>query len=110
MLPCSSEKITLLEQDRCWPRRVTMFRADNAFPEFRGKRLAGGRLLKRLGWPKSPKHSVFLFVAPVILISCQFYALAASPAVDDLVVGTTIGKLRGIQRPSGGAEFLGIPY
>jgi len=32
------------------------------------------------------------------------------PAVGNLVVDTTSGKLRGVSRPTGGAEFLGIPY
>lgn len=31
-------------------------------------------------------------------------------AVDNLVVDTTGGKLHGVSRASGGAEFLGIPY
>jgi para-nitrobenzyl esterase len=32
------------------------------------------------------------------------------PAQDPLVVTTTAGLVRGIARPGGGAEFLGIPY
>ncbi len=49
-----------------------------------------------------------LLVASVGL--CLFGTAMALPAVDNLVVGTTSGQLRGANRPSGGAEFLGIPY
>lgn len=34
----------------------------------------------------------------------------ASTAKDNFVVDTKSGQLRGVARPSGGAEFLGIPY
>jgi para-nitrobenzyl esterase len=33
-----------------------------------------------------------------------------SPADKSLIVSTTTGQLRGVARPGGGAEFLGIPY
>jgi para-nitrobenzyl esterase len=35
---------------------------------------------------------------------------AATAQQPELVVETTSGKVRGISRPAGGAEFLGIPY
>ena len=74
------------------------------------KRFTGGRLVKKIRWPKSPERSVVYLTGVVIFIVCLFYGLTAWPAVDNLVVGTTIGELRGIERRSGGAEFLGIPY
>jgi para-nitrobenzyl esterase len=36
--------------------------------------------------------------------------MVATRATDDLVVTTITGKIRGVARRSGGAEFLGIPY
>ena len=52
-------------------------------------------------------------VAPFVLavsVLCLFRTTVNLPAVDNLVVETTNGKLRGVSRTSGGAEFLGIPY
>lgn len=66
--------------------------------------------MKTIGWLKSLEHSARDLVRSTILALCLLCALAASPAVDNLVVGTTIGELRGVHRPSGGAEFLGVPY
>ncbi|MGH8294590.1 MAG: carboxylesterase/lipase family protein [Steroidobacteraceae bacterium] len=37
-------------------------------------------------------------------------ATAAPPAGASLVVATSAGRIRGLARPGGGAEFLGIPY
>jgi para-nitrobenzyl esterase len=39
-----------------------------------------------------------------------FWAAQATAKVDNLVVSTHAGKVKGLLRPSGGAEFLGIPY
>src|SRR3569833_3834915 len=35
---------------------------------------------------------------------------SAQPSQDALIVSTTAGKLHGVPRAGGGAEFLGIPY
>jgi para-nitrobenzyl esterase len=53
---------------------------------------------------------VFFFVLAAVVVLGLFGPAMASPADDSLVVGTTGGPLRGAYRPSGGAEFLGIPY
>ncbi len=55
-----------------------------------------------------------LTLAPLLgtfLITCLAANTSAAWAQNDsLVVATTAGKLRGHALPSGGAEFLGIPY
>jgi para-nitrobenzyl esterase len=53
-----------------------------------------------------PFSSIALF-AGLLLCVCAAWAQATS---DPLVVPTTAGLVRGIARPGGGAEFLGIPY
>lgn len=45
-----------------------------------------------------------------ILVLCACGAAKASPQATDLVVQISSGKIRGVARASGGAEFLGIPY
>ena len=47
-----------------------------------------------------------------IAILCGFALMVsiARGADSDLVVSTKTGKVRGVSRPGGGAEFLGIPY
>jgi para-nitrobenzyl esterase len=53
-------------------------------------------------------------VAPLVLaavsVLCLFPAGVKLQTVDNLVVSTARGKVRGVLRPSGGAEFLGIPF
>ena len=41
---------------------------------------------------------------------CLCFAVVDAPAENKLIVSTKSGKVRGVVRPSGGAEFLGIPY
>jgi para-nitrobenzyl esterase len=58
----------------------------------------------------SARHSsiaIFMFAAAILL---QFDAGPVFAASDAMTVRTTGGQLRGVARPSGGAEFLGIPY
>ena len=45
-----------------------------------------------------------------ILTMCLWFVRLASPQDTSLMVDTKSGKVRGVSRPSGGAEFLGIPY
>ncbi len=52
----------------------------------------------------------FALTAVLILCLCRFVFASPSGADQTLVVHTASGKLHGISRPSGGAEFLGIPY
>ncbi len=56
-----------------------------------------------------PKRA-FPFVLAAILGLLSCCAAAGLPADDSLVVDTKSGKVRGVPRSSGGAEFLGIPY
>ena len=46
----------------------------------------------------------------VIVLVCSHATVATQPATGGLVVALAAGQLRGATRPSGGAEFLGIPY
>jgi para-nitrobenzyl esterase len=55
-------------------------------------------------------NSIVRFVIATIGMICLFRAAMALPPSENLVVNTTIGQLRGVDHPSGGAEFLGIPY
>lgn len=41
---------------------------------------------------------------------CLCFAVVDAPAENKLIVSTKSGKVRGVVRPSGGAEFLGIRY
>jgi para-nitrobenzyl esterase len=59
-------------------------------------------------------HAYRFFAAPVAL-ACAVLLLVASALPlraqsDGFVVRTTAGLVRGVARPSGGAQFLGIPY
>jgi para-nitrobenzyl esterase len=45
-----------------------------------------------------------------VLLLCSCFVATVVSADDKLVVETKIGKVRGVTRPSGGAEFLGIQY
>jgi para-nitrobenzyl esterase len=60
--------------------------------------------------PNSLHSSVAPFVLATVSVLCLFRTTVNLPAVGNRVVSTTSGKLRGVSRPSGGAEFLGIPY
>jgi len=53
--------------------------------------------------------SVIVLVLNTLVLLCLSHPAIDSPT-DNLVVDTTGGKLRGVARPSGGGEFLGIPY
>ena len=56
-------------------------------------------------------RAVVLAFAPIMLVGlCLCCAAMALPAETNLVVETKSGKVGGVARPSGGAEFLGIPY
>jgi para-nitrobenzyl esterase len=60
--------------------------------------------------PRKPfSKSLHLFVV-LFLVSCFCCVVAALPSNNEPIVKTGSGKLRGVLRPSGGAEFLGIPY
>jgi para-nitrobenzyl esterase len=53
----------------------------------------------------------FILVPALMLLVVSTLLTSHAWAADDaLVVATTGGPLRGIARPDGGAEFLGIPY
>ena len=70
-----------------------------------------GELLVKTICRRNYLHSsVAPFVLAAVSVLCLFHTTVNLPAVDNLVVSTTSGKLRGVSRPSGGAEFLGIPY
>jgi para-nitrobenzyl esterase len=56
------------------------------------------------------QKAVFPLVLGTVFCLCLCCAAKASPPDTDLVVHTKSGKVRGVSRPSGGAEFLGIPY
>jgi para-nitrobenzyl esterase len=64
--------------------------------------------------PKVLYCSIVPFAIATISALCLLRApenpTANLPADDNLIVSTTSGKIRGVSRPSGGAEFLGIPY
>ncbi len=60
--------------------------------------------------PESLSGLLVPFVLAAAGVLCVFQTSRALPVVSNLVVGTTNGQLRGVSRPSGGAEFLGIPY
>ncbi len=49
-------------------------------------------------------------VAVALLTVCLFCEGVAVSQESILVVGTASGKVRGVSRPGGGAQFLGIPY
>lgn len=61
-------------------------------------------------------HLHFLFRKTTFgfaLLAASVFSTAttgASASDSDLVVRTSSGRVRGVSRPSGGAEFLGIPY
>jgi para-nitrobenzyl esterase len=50
------------------------------------------------------------FVFPLIIAFLSWAAGAWAQSDRLLVVGTTMGQLKGVARAGGGAEFLGIPY
>ena len=51
------------------------------------------------------------FTLAFTMLSCAAWAAAAQrQPSQSLIVKTTIGEIRGVGRPGGGAEFLGIPY
>jgi len=52
-------------------------------------------------------YSITLFVVTFVYVLCVTRATAT---VDNLIVTTHSGKLKGLRRAAGGAEFLGIPY
>lgn len=53
---------------------------------------------------------VLAFVSATVVCLWLCCAAMALPAETKLVVETQGGKVQGVARPSGGAEFLGIPY
>ena len=58
-------------------------------------------------------NSLYSSVATSVLAAVSVFLFSTtvnSQAVDNLIVSTTDGKIRGVSRPSGGAEFLGIPF
>src|SRR5262252_10212068 len=58
-------------------------------------------------------NRVDFFIRSLLLFAVGFFALVCwlpASMADDLVVTTSSGKVRGISRRGGGAEFLGIPY
>ncbi len=55
-------------------------------------------------------RSVALFMFAVITVLAVQRTTAKVSTVDSLIVETKAGTLKGAARPSGGAEFLGIPY
>ncbi len=59
---------------------------------------------------KSLRNAVIAFVPPAVLCLLFCFTAIASPGDSDFVVDTKSGKVHGVSRPSGGAEFLGIPY
>ena len=61
-----------------------------------------------LGIGKLSKSSFKLFTFALIVLLCSTPSLSARD--DNFVVETSTGRLRGIPRTSGGAEFLGIPF
>jgi para-nitrobenzyl esterase len=52
----------------------------------------------------------FRLIAGWIFVLCAALSATASAQTTDMVVQTHSGKIRGVARASGGAEFLGIPY
>jgi|SRR6266404_2374533 len=68
------------------------------------------KLVKTTCRRNSLHRSVAPFVLAAVSLLCPVRTALSLPAVDNLVVDTTSGKLRGVLRPTGGAEFLGIPY
>jgi para-nitrobenzyl esterase len=60
--------------------------------------------------PKSLRSSVALFWLAAVSVCCLCPTLTNSQVADNLVLNTTGGKIRGVLRPSGRAEFLGIPF
>jgi len=58
--------------------------------------------------PVSPFALIFLTIASFSAISTNVAQTVAQ--TDVFLVRTTSGPLRGVARPDGGAEFLGIPY
>ncbi len=53
--------------------------------------------------------SIF-FTCALLLTATIGPRMVATRATDDLVITTGTGKIRGVARHSGGAEFLGVPY
>jgi para-nitrobenzyl esterase len=66
-------------------------------------------VLKSNSTPNSRSRSGVAFLFAVAML-CLLSATLVFSADDPLVVHTARGSLRGVSRPSGGAEFLGIPY
>jgi para-nitrobenzyl esterase len=62
---------------------------------------------------RSLSFNFFALLAGLLLSACAASAQSITdslPAQDSFVVQTSAGFVRGIARPGGGAEFLGIPY
>ena len=66
--------------------------------------------MKTIRRPNFLRSSVAPFVLATVSVLCLFSTTSNVQAVDNLIVSTSSGKLRGVPRPSGGAEFLGIPF
>jgi hypothetical protein len=67
-------------------------------------------MLETICRPTFLHSSVAPFVLAALSVLCLLHTPVNLPADDNLVVSTTGGKIRGVSRPSGGAEFLGIPF
>jgi para-nitrobenzyl esterase len=59
-------------------------------------------------FPVSPFAQILLAIACFMQVSAS--AVQTEMQSDGFLVRTTSGPLRGVARPDGGAEFLGIPY
>src|ERR1700733_15934627 len=59
-------------------------------------------------FPVSP--FALLLVASACFCQASTSAAQTEKQPDEFLVRTTSGPLRGVARPDGGAEFLGIPY
>lgn len=67
-----------------------------------------GDTLKAISFRSKTAAAVFLLCA--IFPLSQAALCSAQASGDPLVVQASSGQLRGVARPAGGAEFLGIPY
>jgi para-nitrobenzyl esterase len=67
------------------------------------------RVVKAINRPSVLHYPVASFVLTAVSLLGLFSTVNVH-AADNLIVSTTDGKVRGVSRPSGGAEFIGIPY
>jgi para-nitrobenzyl esterase len=74
------------------------------------KNVEGEMKMKTILRPIFFHCSVASFVLAVVIVPTLFSASMNIQAPANLIVSTTYGEIRGVPRPSGGAEFLGIPF